>query len=217
MTYYRQPSDCHWRYSSCVNVHFFIAYCMKSRNSKLFVPVVTILTIVGVIAIYELTNAQAFTPDAAQAAMNGAPDSVTTPKLAPDFALKDVDGTVHHLSDYRGQVIMLNFWATWCPPCRKEIPEFADLQKKFGAEGIQFIGIALDDEGLAKVKPWLTTHPVSYPILLPDDKVAGTYGEMSSIPVTFVIDRKGMIRSSFTGWRADTIVEAMFKPLLLEH
>ena len=188
---------------------------MKSRNSKHFVPVVVILGLIGAIAAYQLTTSQGFAPDAARAAINS-PDSITTPIAAPDFALQDVDGTVHHLSDYRGKVVMLNFWATWCPPCRKEIPEFADLQKQFGTQGIQFVGIALDDEGLAKVKPWLANHPVSYPILLPDAKVAGSYGEMSSIPVTFVIDRKGMIRSSFTGWRPDTVVEAMFKPLLAE-
>ncbi len=189
---------------------------MKSRNSKLIVPIVTILVLVGAIAVYELTASHGIEPDSAMAAIMNPSDSVMVPKPAPDFSLQDVDGTVHHLSDYRGKVVMLNFWATWCPPCRKEIPEFAQLQKDFGAQGIQFVGIALDDEGLAKVKPWLANHPVSYPILLPDPKVTASYGEMSSIPVTFVIDRKGMIRSSFTGWRTDTVVEAMFKPLLAE-
>jgi peroxiredoxin len=191
---------------------------MKSRNSKLFIPVVTILVVMGAFAVYQLTSSQGLAPDAAQAAMNGASDTLsqTDPKPAPDFALKDVDGTVHHLSDYRGKVVMLNFWATWCPPCRKEIPEFADLQKKFGDQGIQFIGIAMDDEGLAKVQPWLKAHPVSYPILINDQVVTKPYGEMSSIPVTLVIDRKGMIRSSFVGYRVDTLVEAMFKPLLAE-
>jgi peroxiredoxin len=186
---------------------------MESRNSKLFVPILTGLAIIGAIALYQVSGSNGMAPEAARAAASSA---LQAGKPAPDFALMDVDGTLHHLSDYKGKVVMLNFWATWCPPCRKEIPEFAELQKEFGAQGIQFIGIALDDEGAAKVKPWLALHPVGYPILLPDQKVTASYGEMASIPVTFVIDRSGIIRTSFTGWRADTIVEGMFKPLLAE-
>jgi thiol-disulfide isomerase/thioredoxin len=186
---------------------------MKSRNSRLFVPILAGLAIVGAIALYQLSGSNSMAPDAAQAAtaaisLDGKP--------APDFALSDITGAVHHLSDYQGKVVMLNFWATWCPPCRKEVPEFGELQKQYGDQGIQFLGIAMDDEGAAKVKPWLAMHPALYPILISDGKVPDSYGEMTSIPVTFVIDRKGVIRASFTGWRADTVVEAMFKPLLAE-
>ena len=185
---------------------------MTSRNSKLFVPILASLAVLGIIALYE--TAQSSDLDSAIP-----PGSTTLQvgKPAPDFTLKDIDGTVHHLSDYRGKVVMLNFWATWCPPCRKELPEYADFQNEYGAQGLQFLGIALDDEGLAKVKPWVTAHPVPYPIMLPDDKVAAAYGEMASIPVTFIIDRKGVLRSSFVGIRQKDVVEGMFKPLLAEQ
>ena len=87
---------------------------MKSLNSKRFVPVVITLAFVGAIAAYQLTTAQGLAPDAALAAMTGASDTISqVPKLAPDFALQDVDGSIHHLSDYRGKVVMLNFWGTW--------------------------------------------------------------------------------------------------------
>jgi len=186
---------------------------MKSRNSKLFVPILAGLAMVGALALYQVSGATSLSPQEARSALAISMDG----KAAPDFALTDVTGAVHHLSDYRGKVVMLNFWATWCPPCRKEVPEFGDLQKQYGDQGIQFLGIAMDDEGIAKVKPWLAMHPAGYPILISDGKVPDTYGEMTSIPVTFVIDRKGIIRTSFTGWRADTVVEAMFKPLLAEQ
>ena len=142
--------------------------------------------------------------------------TVMTPKPAPDFSLKDMDGKTYNLSDYRGKVVMLNFWATWCPPCVKEIPEYVELQGEYGAQGVQFIGIPLDDEGVAKVRPWLAKHPVTYPILLPDTKVVGTYGDLSSIPVTFIIDRKGMIRESFVGIRQKPVVVEMLKKYIAE-
>lgn len=179
---------------------------MKSP-SKLFVPVLSTLAVIAAVAFWQLTQANSMEPAKSIAKFD-------TPKQAPDFTLQDVNGATHKLSDYRGKVVMLNFWATWCPPCRKEIPEFAELQQEYGAAGIQFVGIAMDDEGATTVKPWLTTHPVSYPILLPDGKVADAYGVNASIPVTFVIDKDGMIQSNFVGWREKPVVEAMFKGLL---
>ncbi len=187
---------------------------MKSRNSKLFIPILTVLAILAIVALYQVRGAStSMLPEAAQAAMtSGSMDG----KPAPDFALTDITGTVHHLSDYRGKVVMLNFWATWCPPCQREVPEYSELQTEYGPQGVQFLGIALDDEGLAKVKPWVARHTVTYPILLPDAKVSTAYGEMSSIPVTFVIDRKGIIRTSFVGIRKKEVVESIIKPLLAE-
>ncbi|MFI5202612.1 MAG: peroxiredoxin family protein [Candidatus Kapaibacterium sp.] len=187
---------------------------MKSRNSKLFVPILAGLAIVGAVALYQVSGSNGMSPAAARAEQ--APGTLEG-KPAPDFALTDINGSLHHLSDYRGKVVMLNFWATWCPPCVKEIPEYADLQTEYGAQGIQFLGIALDDEGLARVKPWIDKHPVPYPIMLPDTKVAAAYGDMASIPVTFIIDRKGIIRTSFVGIRKKDVVEGLFKPLLAEQ
>jgi len=173
---------------------------------------------IAAFAVYQLAESKSLTPDSAIAATN-LPDNDTaqmTPKPAPDFSLKDLDGKTYNLSDYRGKVVMLNFWATWCPPCVKEIPEYVELQAEYGSQGVQFLGIALDDEGAAKIKPWLAKHPVSYPIMVPDPKVIANYGDLSSIPVTYIIDRKGMIRESFVGIRKKEVVVEMLKKYLSE-
>ncbi|MDP4198825.1 MAG: TlpA disulfide reductase family protein [Bacteroidota bacterium] len=200
---------------------------MASRRSALFVPIVVGLALAASFAVYKLSSSQDLLPDSARAATRDAAtrDAAETmdtaaqaPRPAPDFELKDLDGNVHHLSDYRGKVVVLNFWATWCPPCRKEIPDFIELQKQLAPQGVQFLGIALDDEGLPKVKPWVASHGFSYPILLPDaaGKVVASYGEMSSIPVTYFIDRKGVIRSTFIGMRQRPVIEKELAPLVAE-
>lgn len=134
---------------------------------------------------------------------------------APDFALKDLDGNTKKLSDYRGKVVVLNFWATWCPPCRAEIPAFIEVQKEFGP-GVQFLGIALDDEGASAVKPWAQSHGISYPILIPDREVTHNYGDISSIPATFIIDKRGRIRKAAIGAQEKSTLEETLKPLLAE-
>jgi peroxiredoxin len=136
---------------------------------------------------------------------------------AQDFTLLDLNGQEVKLSDFRGKVVVLNFWATWCPPCRKEIPDFNELQAQYGDKGLQFIGVALDEEGLPKVKKWTSTNPVNYPVVIADAQIKKTYGEMNAIPVTMLIDRQGIIRTKYIGMRQKAIVESMIAPLLAER
>ncbi|MDP4219700.1 MAG: TlpA disulfide reductase family protein [Bacteroidota bacterium] len=137
-------------------------------------------------------------------------------KPAPEFTLKDVNGKTVSLSDYRGKIVVLNFWATWCGPCRKEIPDFIELQNTYGKDGLQFIGIALDQEGVEKVKPFNDKYKISYPILIGNNDIADKYGGMNAIPVTFLIDRKGLIRAHYIGMRQKADLESMALALMRE-
>ena len=137
-------------------------------------------------------------------------------KEAPDFVLKDVFGKDVKLSDFRGKIVILNFWATWCGPCRKEMPDFIELQKEYGKDGLQFIGIALDQEGAEKVKPFVEKNKIPYPILIGNNEISDKYGGMNAIPVTFLIDRKGMIRNHYIGMRQKSDLEDMALALLRE-
>lgn len=186
---------------------------MASIRTKLFVPVLSGLLGFGALAAYQLIQSPTLPGDTT--AMAATDTKSDAPRPAPDFALKDVNGNTVRLSDYKGKVVVLNFWATWCPPCRKEIPDFNELQSVYGSQGVQFLGIALDDEGLAKVKPWVANNPMKYPTLIPDASIKA-YGEMTSIPVTFLIDRKGMIRQSYIGARQKSVLEGMMAPLIAE-
>src|SRR5438067_1498785 len=142
---------------------------MATRAPKLLAPIVIVLLVIGAIAAYQLSGSKSVGVDTATAATTSMDDNpvITDTKPAPDFELKGIDGKTYKLSEFRGKVVVLNFWATWCPPCRKEIPEYAEIQKEWAAQGVQFIGIAVDEEGLDKVRPWLEKHTVGYPTLIP--------------------------------------------------
>jgi peroxiredoxin len=118
---------------------------------------------------------------------------------APDFALKDVDGKIVHLSDYRGKVVLLDFWATWCGPCKIEIPWFMEMQRKNKDRGFEVVGVAMDDEGWEVVKPFLATLAVNYRVVMGNDTTASTYGGVDALPTTFLIDRTGKIAAVHIG------------------
>jgi cytochrome c biogenesis protein CcmG/thiol:disulfide interchange protein DsbE len=120
-------------------------------------------------------------------------------KAAPDFALKDADGKLVHLSDYRGKVVLLDFWATWCSPCRLEIPWFMEIQRKNKDKGFEVLGVAMDDEGWEAVKPFLQELSVNYRIVMGNDATAQAYGGVDALPTTFLIDRDGKIAAIHVG------------------
>jgi peroxiredoxin len=120
-------------------------------------------------------------------------------KAAPSFSLKDADGRTVTLADYQGKVVLLNFWATWCGPCKIEIPWFADFEQKYKDRGFAVLGVAMDEEGWDVVKPYIEKNKVNYRILMGTDTTAQMYGGVESLPTTFVIDAAGKIASTHVG------------------
>lgn len=142
-------------------------------------------------------------------------------KLAPDFYLKDTKGKVVQLKDFAGKIIVLNFFATWCPPCRREIPEFIELYKEYESKGVVIIGISLDIASGRGNKNallnFIEKEGVNYPILLGDRDVADAYGGIPTIPRTFIIDKKGIIRKEYKGYQKSSVIEGDIKTLLAEQ
>lgn len=121
-------------------------------------------------------------------------------KAAPDFNLVDIrTGKNIRLSDFKGKAVLLNFWATWCPPCKVEIPWFVDLQKQYGPQGLQVIGVAMDDAGKDAIAKFSNDMGVNYLVLQGTEKVAELYGGVESLPTTFYIGRDGAVTKRVFG------------------
>jgi peroxiredoxin len=124
---------------------------------------------------------------------------VSERKPAPDFELKDSMGRTFKLSDYKGKIVLLNFWATWCGPCKIEIPWFMEFEKQHKDKGFAVLGISMDEEGWEVVKPFLDSVKVNYRVAIGSDSVAALYGGVDSLPTSFILDQKGRIASVHVG------------------
>ena len=138
----------------------------------------------------------------------------TTGGLAPDFSLQALDGTGVRLSDYRGKAVLLNFWATWCGPCKIEMPWFVELQKQYGPQGLQIVGVAMDDASTKDIADFAKEMGVNYPVLIGKESVGDAYGGVQFLPESFYIDRNGKIVDKAFGLKGKGEIEDAIKKIV---
>ena len=174
---------------------------------------------VGVPILLMLTVRLPYVGEAADTADAAGTELCDVPPKAANlnFTLKDMNGKSFTLSSQKGKVIVLDFWATWCPPCKVEIPWFVEFQQKYGPQGFTVIGVSVDDP-LAKLKPFAVEYKMNYPVLVGDgrDDIKGpkAYGPMWGLPKTFVIGRDGKICRMHIGFSQKESLEKQIKGLL---
>jgi len=141
-------------------------------------------------------------------------ESALRDRPAPDFTRPQMNGDTFRLSNHRGRVVVINFWATWCPPCRMEIPGFVKLQKEYRGEGLTVVGVSMDDGGFSTVRPFADDMEINYPLVMDDGSVARQYGPVRALPSTFVVDPEGMIRHTRSGYLPEDQLRDWIEPLL---
>jgi len=148
-----------------------------------------------------------------RAVPGGSVTNIAKHPLAPGFSLPELTGQTLDLSAYRGKVVLLDFWATWCDPCREEIPHFVELQTNYRDQGLQVIGISMDD-GPEPVRDFYQRFHMNYPVAMGNAKIGELYGGVLGLPIAFLIDRNGRIEAKHIGATSLSVLEREIKALL---
>jgi cytochrome c biogenesis protein CcmG/thiol:disulfide interchange protein DsbE len=186
----------------------------SSRRATVARPLRSALSGLAVALLALLLSSGCARQGSKQGATKVPADAGAVGSKAPDFELADISGKTVRLSDFAGKVVLLDFWATWCPPCRDEVPDFVRLQAKYRQQGVQVVGLSLDAEGAKVVRPFAEEYNVNYPMLLANAGTAAQFGGILGIPTTFVLDRQGRIVKKFIGRTELKTFEEAIKPLL---
>lgn len=155
------------------------------RDPVILIVVAIVISVMLVFGIQKTRHASSGSLQGGGASLQG--------QLAPDFSLASLDGGTLKLSDFRGKAVLLNFWATWCEPCKIEMPWFVELQKKYGPQGLQILGVAMDDASAKEISEFARKMGVNYPIVIGKEAVGDQYGGLPYLPSTFYIDRDGKV------------------------
>lgn len=196
----------------------------KIENKSLINPrykslVYTIGFIVVILLFFIINNSQS-EPEQGPYPPNYNPTtrSITNPleeKTAPNFNLTASNGSRLRLSDYKGKIILLDFWATWCQPCRRGIPDLVELKNEYKNKAFEIIGISLDQENtIAGVVPFIKEYKINYPVVYGDMEIIQNYGGIQSIPTSFVINKEGKIVKSYIGLTEKSVYDKVIKKLL---
>lgn len=179
------------------------------------VAIVVVAVVVAVMIYAGVRSSRG--PKVSPMASNSQPVSTTDSKGkdAPDFTLQDLQGKQVKLSDFRGKAVLLNFWATFCGPCKVEMPWLVELQKQYGPQGLEIVGVALDDSGKDTIQKFATQMGVNYTILQGQDAVGDAYGAVG-LPATYYIDRNGKIIDSALGLVSRSEIEDNIKKALVQ-
>ncbi len=184
----------------------------QSSNKNMYLIIAAAAVLVIALGYFFMNNSSSAGVSQAQAAVQAQPASsqpapATENPDAPDFTLKNLEGKEVTLSSLKGKLVFVNFWATWCGPCRQEIPSFIDLVNKYGKDGFTVLGIALDPREFEKVPGFASDMGINYPILYDNSGISELYGGIRSIPTTFVINREGKVLGQIVGSRPHNVFE----------
>ena len=144
----------------------------------------------------------------------GSAEAFQAKKKAPPFSLKTSEGTTVELKKLKGKLVLVNFWATWCGPCRAEIPAFVDLYERYKDKGLEIVGISVDDNGWSDVKPFVEKYKINYPVVIDQGAVVRAYGNFNAIPVTFIVDKEGNLVDRHVGLMKKEVLQSLIKSYL---